>query len=113
LPYKRKKQIKKKIEKQLKTKINSMVKTIKASSKFSLWSLCQDFIDKIGPSPVSSRPYWQRINRLRRGKNKSSIIPDLKFKDKKYDTDFDKANLFKDILKDKFKLNEDDSFSLS
>ena len=50
------------------------------------------------------------MHRLRKGKNKSSNIPDLKFKDKKYDTDFDKANLFKDILKDTFQLNEDDSF---
>ncbi len=70
----------------------------------------QDFIKKIGPNPVSSRPYWQRINRLRTGKNKTSNIPYLKFNDKKYENDNDKANLFKDILKDTFQLSDDDSF---
>jgi hypothetical protein len=82
-----------------------MVKTIKAKVLEFRSNEWQDFVDKIGSSPVSSRPYWQRINRLRKGKNKSSNTPDLKFKDKKYDTDIEKANLFKDILKDTFQLN--------
>jgi len=97
-------------KKQMKTKINSLVKIIKTKISEFRSEEWKDFIKKIGPNPVSSRPYWQRINRLRTGKSKASNIPDLKFNDKKYENDNDKANLFKDILKDTFQLSNDESF---
>ena len=58
----------------MKTKINSMIKIIKTKIYEFRSEEWQDFIKKIGPNPVSSRPYWQRINRLRTGKNKTSNI---------------------------------------
>lgn len=48
-------------KKQMKTKINSMIKIIKTKIYEFRSEEWQDFIKKIGPNPVSSRPYWQRI----------------------------------------------------
>ena len=65
----------------------------------------------MGTSPVSTRPFWQRINKLRTNKATKSNIPDLKYNGLIYDSDKKEADLFKEILKDTFQSNEDVQFN--
>ena len=50
---------------------------------------------------MSTKPFWQRINKLK-GNKISKSIPTLKKEDILFETDKSKANLFSDILKSTF-----------
>ena len=60
----------------------------------------EKFIEKQGKNPVSSKPFWQKINKLR-GNNSSNSIPSIKKDGLNYekDEDEDKADLFASLLK--------------
>ena len=54
-------------------------------------------MDKLGPYPCSSKPFWKKINRLRTN-NVNSQIPTLRIEDKEFKTDKEKGDLFRSIL---------------
>jgi hypothetical protein len=58
-------------------------------SKFSI---------KFKGNPVCSKPFWQRVNKLRSNKTKIKSIPVLKNAERLYVSDTDKANLFAEGL---------------
>jgi len=65
-----------------------------------------NFLEKLDKTPVSTKPFWKRINQTRK-KNFADSIPTLVKEGKEYKTDEEKANLFADKLKSTF--NETDS----
>ena len=70
-----------------------------------------DFLDKQGKNPLSTKPFWQRINKLK-GNKISKSIPTLKKEDILFETDKSKANLFSDILKSTFSDQNDEKFNM-
>jgi uncharacterized protein YaaR (DUF327 family) len=89
---------KKKNNTALKAEFNKMVQDLKLkiySHRVKQW---QDFIEKVGPNPSSSRPFWQRINRARTNKSTQSNIPTQIHENKIFESDKEKADLFKSIL---------------
>ena len=70
-----------------------------------------DFLDKQGKNPLSTKPFLQRINKLK-GNKISKSIPTLKKEDKLFETDKSKANLFSDILKSTFSDQNDEKFNM-
>ena len=71
----------------------------------SIWEFTdnkwKNFLDKHGSHPVSTRPFWEEINKSRNKKSVGSI-PTLKKNNIKYDRDQEKANLFANILSNTF-----------
>jgi len=65
-----------------------------------------NFLEKLDKTPVSTKPFWKRINQTRK-KNYADSIPTLVKEGKEYNTDEEKANLFADKLKSTF--NETDT----
>ena len=55
----------------------------------------------MGPSPLSTKPFWRRINRIR-NKKRPSAIPDIHLDCKILETDEEKANAFADRLENIF-----------
>jgi hypothetical protein len=68
-----------------------------------------DFLEKQGKNPTNTKPFWQRINKLK-GNKISKSIPTLKDEDKLFETDKSKANLFAEILKNTFSDQNDEKF---
>lgn len=68
----------------------------------------QEFLKTLGPSPISTKPFWKRINRLRAKSDKG--IPTLISCYIEYDTDEKKANLFSDNLYDTFNTNKNPNY---
>jgi len=64
-----------------------------------------NFLNKLEKTPVSTKPFWQRVNQTRK-KNNSDSIPTLTKDGVDYKTDEEKANLFAEKLKNTF--NESD-----
>ena len=62
-----------------------------------------DFLYKQGPHPLSSIPFWKRVNRLRSNKRQSRIET-LIINDITYESASNKANIFAKNLEDKFRL---------
>ncbi len=58
----------------------------------------QNFTRKQGFNPISTKPFWQKINSIR-GNHSNNNLPVLKKDGKTYESDNDKASLFADILK--------------
>lgn len=70
----------------------------------------QNFINKLGPYPVKSSIFWNKINEVKAPKQASSI-PNLLYDGISYKTDSDKATLFSSILTDTFSdINNLDEF---
>ncbi|RNA17169.1 hypothetical protein BpHYR1_004146 [Brachionus plicatilis] len=57
----------------------------------------EQLVKKLGPFPYSSKPFWEKINRLRTN-NVNSQIPTLNIDDKEFKTDKEKEDLFRAIL---------------
>jgi exonuclease III len=93
----------KKIVNYLTNEIRSEINTLKNN----IWL---DFLEKQGQNPINTKPFWQRINKLK-GKKISKLIPTLKFDDKQFETDVSKANLFAETLKNTFSDHNDEKFN--
>jgi hypothetical protein len=93
----------KKIVNYLTNEIRSEINTLKNNN----WL---DFLEKQGKNPINTKPFWQRINKLK-GKKISKLIPTLKFDDKQFETDVSKANLFAETLKNTFSDHNDEKFN--
>ena len=63
----------------------------------------KNFVEKQGANPMSTKPWWKRINRFRKKRNNG--IPTLVVNNKELKTDIEKANRFGEKLFKTF--NED------
>ena len=70
----------------------------------------QNFLDTQGKSPLSSVPFWRRINRLRACKRNRGIA-ELKVNDIKISESKAKADVFAESLSKKFSLEENVNFN--
>jgi len=86
-----------------KTRYNELSKQIKNEIIDHNSQKWDDFLRHIGPSLPSSRPFWQRINKIRKNKSTKSKIPNLIYEGKDFKTNSEKANLFADLLEFIFK----------
>ena len=90
--------------------INKLIKSEIVAYKNQKWS---NFLESLGKNPVSTRPFWQKINKIR-NKNqnkKSEKIPSLNFNNTIYTTNDEKANIFGSILEQTFKDSNDEKFN--
>ena len=72
------------------------------------------FLQKVGKNPLSSKPFWQKINKFRKKKNNCQRIPTLSYEGNSLETSSEKAELFCSLLARTFSPNEtdnDDKFS--
>ena len=78
-----------------------------ASFRLAQW---ENFLKTQGPHPLSSVPFWRRINRLRsnkrHNKTESILIDGIE-----YESDEDKANLFATSLEEKFKMTNNPQYN--
>ena len=65
----------------------------------------EKFVKDQGPHPLSTIPFWRRINRLRSNKRKTRV-ESLIINNVKYETPAEIANLFAENLKEKFSHEE-------
>ena len=66
------------------------------------------FLQKVGKNPLSSRPFWQKIKKLRKKKNNAQRIPTLCHEGQSLETSSEKAELFCSLLARTFSPNETD-----
>ena len=85
----------------LKTFYNKLTGQIKKSSTEFYENKWKNLLGDIGPYPVSSRKFWNEINKFKSAKQSSSL-PNLNFTDRLYKTDNEKADLFSGILSETF-----------
>jgi hypothetical protein len=61
------------------------------------------FIEKIGINPLTSKAVWRRIQVIKNnGHKKADSYPVLIYENIKYDTDLNNADIFADLLSDRF-----------
>ena len=70
----------------------------------------KEFLDRQGDNPLSSVPFWKRINRLRENKRRSRIAS-LCIRGNTVDSDVGIANLFAENLEEKFKKDSNPNFN--
>lgn len=75
--------------------VNEMIRVFRIKQWIS-------FLETQGPHPLSSVPFWKRINRLRSNKRQKPIET-LIINGVRYDEDIDKSNVFSENLEKKFK----------
>ena len=102
----KKKKIARKLARKYKTdqfrkKYNELTKLVKESIQSFKCNQWNNFLDSLGPSVTSSRPFWSRINRLR-GSNVNRSSPCLIQNETEFSKDEEKEKLFKDLLKGTF-----------
>jgi hypothetical protein len=77
----------------IKTRYNKLTTIIREeidAIKNNEWN---EFVQKLGKNPTSTKPFWQRINNIRGNKTAKSTST-LVVNKTKYETDEQKANLF-------------------
>ena len=95
------KELKKSHSQALKSIFNKQSAEIKLAIKDYREKTWKNFLSKLGPNPISSRPFWSKINRVRSSK-KSPSIPTLVINNVKFETNLEKANFFASILSETF-----------
>ena len=75
--------------------------------RLNKWS---QFLERQGPHPLSSVPFWKRINRLRSNKRQKKIET-LILNGKSYESDTEKADVFAESLEKKFKDDNNSRFN--
>ena len=88
-----------------KTKYNKLKKIINEEIKKTREAEWNNFIKKCGKTPLSSKPFWQRINKFRNNKNKNNNIPTLIHNNEQFESNDEKAKLFCSLLKQTFTNN--------
>jgi len=63
-----------------------------------------EFIKRIGKKPMSSKPFWNRINKFRKPRSTNKISR-LELSNKVFETDLEIGNCFGQILTETFNLN--------
>ena len=75
--------------------------------KLTQW---KNFLERQGPNPLSSVPFWRRINRLRSNKRRMGIA-ELVIDGKRVTDPVQKANAFAENLAEKFSMEENNNFN--
>ena len=97
-------------DKKKKNRIKKLIKEEIVAIKNKSW---MDFIKSLGNKITSSRPFWQRIKKLKsknENESKSTYIPNLFYENKVFKTDYEKAELFGNILHNVFQESNDPNF---
>jgi exonuclease III len=89
------------------SKLERAVKELNKSLANQNWD---KFIDRVGPRPTTTTPFWQRINRFR-NKPESNSIATLIYNNMKCSEDDDKCNAFADHLQKTFSTDPDNNFN--
>jgi hypothetical protein len=87
----------------MKNKIKRMIKEVRNKQ----WS---EFIQSVGPNPISTKPFWKRINRFRNAPISNSI-PTIKEGGIEYKTDKEKAEVFAKHLASTFSEDPTQNFN--
>jgi Fe2+ transport system protein B len=93
----------------LKTRYNKLTAVIREeidAIKHNEWN---EFVQKLGKNPTSTKPFWQRINNIR-GNKTTKTTPTLVVNNTKYETDEQKANLFFKTLTETFSSKNNPNF---
>ena len=89
--------------------LKNLVRDEISAFKSNKW---QVFMDKLETNPVSSKPFWQRINKLRCSKS-SNFIPNITFENTTYSSNEEKANIFAKRLSKTFSDESSPNFDLN
>jgi hypothetical protein len=87
-------------------KLTSLIREEIDALKNNEWN---EFVRKLGKNPSSTKSFWNRINVLR-GIKKCSTLPTLIVNNIEYGSDQQKADLFKNVLKETFSSSNDQIF---
>ena len=88
--------------------MNKLIRLELKEIKNKKWS---NFANNINNNPLASKKCWKRINDIKNhGIKKDENYPKMKFNNKEYKTDKEKADLFGSIIGEIFKDNEDEKF---
>jgi hypothetical protein len=88
-----------------KANYNRLTGLLRLKTKENRNSEWSEFLVKMGKNPLSTRPFWQKINKFRDKKKGGTRLPLLTHEGKSYVSDSEKCDLFSSILADTFKLN--------
>jgi hypothetical protein len=88
---------------------NSASQRVKKAIKEHRSKIWNDFLEKIGPNFVSSRPAWQKVNSLRGGQS-AKKIPCLFRNGRLCTGDKEKAETFREVLSKRFAGSNDNRF---
>ena len=94
----------------LKNEYNNLNTKIKQEIRDHRNKKWEEFLEKLGPNPTSSKPFWQRINKFRT--RNFGKIPTIVLNNKKITTDTEKANAFSDSLAQTFCLDMSSAFDV-
>ncbi len=89
------------------SKLERAVKELNKSLARQNWN---NFIDRVGPRPTTTTPFWQRINHLR-NKPESNTLATIIYNNMKCSKDDDKCNAFADHLQKIFSTDPDNNFN--
>ncbi len=92
-----------------KSKYNYLTKRVKQAIIAFENNKWQTFLDTLGEYPVSTRGFWQQINKIRVAKQ-SAVLPTLVRNNIEFINDTDKANLFANDLKVTFSNDDSHNF---
>ena len=98
-------EIRKHKKKEDKTKYNKLKKIINEEIKKVREAEWDNFLKKCGKTPLSNKPFWQRINKFRNNKNKSNNIPILTHNNEQFESNDKKTKLFCSLLEETFSNN--------
>jgi hypothetical protein len=87
-------------------KLTCLFQTTKEKFRREKW---EKFLKNQGKNSLSSKPFWIKINKFR-AQRKNRKLPPLRYENKIYGSDKEKANLFSKILEKVFDLKEDSKF---
>jgi exonuclease III len=85
----------------LKTKFYQLANLVKTSIREYKDRKWNHLLEKFGPHPVTSSPFWSIINRAKNPKQ-TPTIPSLRKRDLEFKTESEKVELFASILKETF-----------
>ena len=85
----------------LKSLFNKQSAEIKLTIKDYREKTWKNFLSKLGPNPISSRPFWSKTNRAKSSKKSPSILTLVK-NYIKFETNLEKANFFASIISETF-----------
>ncbi len=109
---KMKREVRKKIgnshSENLKTYFNKLTNQVKLLIKEYREKTWKNMLDKLGPYPVSSRIFWQKINQAR-SNNQAVSIPKLVKDSKEYITNEEKVEVFASMLSATYAATDNES----
>jgi len=97
----------------LKTKYYQLANLVKKSIRKYKYRKWNHLLEKFGPHPVTSSPFWSIINRAKNPKQ-TPTIPSLRKGNLEFKTESEKVELFASMLKETFSdVGSDGEFDLN